>query len=63
MDFLITGNKTIQDENQRVIKLQQANIKLTQENDKLKERNRILEKALKAFVVGKRIVRDREAEL
>jgi len=54
MDFLITGNKTIQDENQRVIKLQQANIKLSQENDKLKERNRILEKALKAFVIVKK---------
>jgi len=52
MDFLITGNKTIQDENQRVIKLQQANIKLNLENDKLKERNRVLEKAMKAFVIG-----------
>ena len=52
MDFLITGNKTIQDENQRVIKLQQSNIKLSKECDNLKERNKILEKALKAFVVG-----------
>jgi len=56
MDFLITGNKTIQDENQRVIKLQQANLKLEKENEKLKERlkerNKILEKALKAFVAG-----------
>lgn len=52
MDFLITGTKTIQDENQRVIKLQQANIKLTTDCDKLKERNRVLEKALKAFVTG-----------
>lgn len=52
MDFLITGNKIIQDENQRVIKLQQANIKLNQENDKLKERNRKLEKAFKDFVTG-----------
>ena len=52
MDFLITGSKTIQDENQRVIKLQQANIKLSADCDKLKERNRVLEKALKAFVAG-----------
>lgn len=28
MDFLITGNKTIRNENQRVIKLRQANLKL-----------------------------------
>jgi len=52
MDFLILGTKTIQDENQRVIKLQQTNIKLEKENDILKERNRVLEKALKAFVAG-----------
>ncbi len=52
MDYLITGNKTIQDENQRVIKLQQANIKLSQDYEKLKERNKALEKALKAFVAG-----------
>ncbi len=52
MDFLITGNKTIQDENQRVIKLQQANLKLEKEFERLKERNKVLEKALKAFVVG-----------
>lgn len=52
MDFLITGNKTIQDENQRVIKLQQANLKLEKESERLKERNKVLEKALKAFVAG-----------
>ncbi len=52
MDFLITGNKTIQDENQRVIKLQQANLKMEKEYERLKERNKVLEKALKAFVVG-----------
>lgn len=52
MDFLITGSKTIQDENQRVIKLTDANLKLNRECDKLKERNRVLEKALKAFVAG-----------
>lgn len=52
MDFLITGSKTIQDENQRVIKLTDANLKLSRECDKLKERNRVLEKALKAFVAG-----------
>ncbi len=54
MDFLITGNKTIQDENQRVMKLTDANLKLNRECDKLKERNRVLEKALKAFVAGEK---------
>lgn len=54
MDFLITGSKTIQDENQRVIKYKQANEKLTTECDKLKERNKVLEKALKAFVAGEK---------
>ncbi len=54
MDFLITGSKTIQDENQRVIKYKQANQKLTTECDKLKERNKVLEKALKAFVAGEK---------
>ncbi len=54
MDFLITGTKTIQDENQRVIKLTDANLKLNRECDKLKERNRVLEKALKAFVTGEK---------
>ena len=52
MDFLVTGIKTIQDENQRVIKLQQANLKLEKEYERLKERNKVLEKALKAFVTG-----------
>jgi len=52
MDFLVTGTKTIQDENQRVIKLQHANLKLEKESERLKERNKVLEKALKAFVVG-----------
>ena len=56
MDFLVTGNKTIQDENQRVIKLQQANNKLNKENEDLKERNRVLEKALKAFMGSKKEV-------
>ncbi|MBK8382765.1 MAG: hypothetical protein IPL16_12935 [Ignavibacteria bacterium] len=55
MDFLITGNKTIHDENQRVIKLTDANLKLSKECEKLKERNRVLEKALKVFVVGEGI--------
>ena len=50
MDFLITGKKTIQDENQRVMKLTEENLKLGRECDKLKERNRVLEKALKAFI-------------
>lgn len=54
MDFLITGTKTIQDENQRVIKLTDANLKLNRECDKLKERNKVLEKALKAFVAGEK---------
>lgn len=58
MDFLITGNKTIQDENQRVIKLQQSNLKLEKECDRLKERNKVLEKALKAFVSGDKKVID-----
>ena len=54
MDFLVTGTKTIQDENQRVLKLQQTIIKLEKENERLKERNKILEKALKAFVTGEK---------
>ena len=54
MDFLITGKKTIQDENQRVIKLTEENLKLQRECEKLKERNKVLEKALKAFVVGEK---------
>ena len=54
MDFLITGKKTIQDENIRVIKLTEENLKLSRECEKLKERNRVLEKALKAFVVGEK---------
>ncbi|MBK6771319.1 MAG: hypothetical protein IPG78_04105 [Ignavibacteria bacterium] len=54
MDFLILGTKTIQDENQRVLKLQQTIIKLEKESERLKERNKILEKALKAFVTGEK---------
>ena len=54
MDFLITGKKTIQDENQRVMKLSEENLKLSRECEKLKERNKILEKALKAFLTGEK---------
>ena len=51
MDFLITGKKPIQDENQRVMKLTEENLKLSRACDNLKKRNKILEKALKAFLV------------
>ena len=54
MDFLITGKKTIQDENQRVMKLTEENLKLSRECEKLKERNKILEKALKVFLTGEK---------
>lgn len=52
MDFLITGNKTIQDVDQRILKYKQENLKLTVEYQRLKEKNLSPRKTIRRCLGG-----------
>ena len=54
MDFSYNGKKTIQDENQRVIKTYRRQPELQRECEKLKERNKVLENMPEGFCGGKK---------
>ncbi|MEO8446478.1 MAG: hypothetical protein ABI528_03235 [bacterium] len=50
MEFLVTGEKTMQDGDSKISELKELNLALIKETQTLIERNKKLEKALQAFI-------------